>query len=80
MTQGCFDWVNEGWELKKKLYFYPSFPFNRIMYLLVDGCTFDRCIRKYEFVTPEMWNCCYAIYFDAVFYLIIAIYLQEVVP
>jgi hypothetical protein len=47
---------------------------------MVDGCSFDRCISKYSFVTPEMWKCTYAVYFDAVFYMVLAMYLDEVIP
>jgi hypothetical protein len=80
MTNSTFTKVDGEWVLKTILHFYPTFPFNRIVYLLVDGCSFDKCYSRMDFVTDEMWKCTYAVYFDAVLYLIIAMYLEEVVP
>lgn len=42
---------------------------------MVDGCSFDGCISRMSFVTPELWMCTYALYFDAILYLAIAVYL-----
>jgi hypothetical protein len=80
MTKGMFDKIDGEWQLKKIMMLYPSFPFNRIMYLFVDGCSFEGCVTQMSFVTPELWMCCYMVYFDAILYFIIAVYLQEVMP
>jgi len=47
MTNSCYQKVEGIWILKPLYHLYPSFPFNRVFYLLVDGCSFDSgCISK----------------------------------
>lgn len=80
MTNSCFTKVGLDLVLKPILHFYPTFPFNRVVHILVDSCSFDKCISKFSFVTDEMWGCLYAVYFDAIIWLVVAMYLEEVIP
>mgnify|MGYP006089521443 CR=1 FL=1 len=48
--------------------------------MIVDACSFDGCIARWEDVSDEMWSCIKFIYIDAVWIMILAMYLYEVVP
>ena len=50
------------------------------MYMIVDACSFDGCIARFEDVSDEMWGCIGMIYVDAIWIMIFAMYLYEVVP
>lgn len=59
---------------------YPAAPFVRSNYLLIDPCTWDSCLGDYELAPKEFHEMIRNMYFDAVFYLIVALYLNQVVP
>ena len=82
MTRGCFSYdpVADLWTLKKWLHIFPNFCFNRVVYMLVDVCSFDGCLQSFEELTDEQVGCITALYVDAVLYMILAVYLNEVVP
>jgi hypothetical protein len=82
MTRSCFDYQADidSWVLKPYLHFFPNFTFNRVMYILVDSCGFDGCIARFEDLTDEIWGCIAMTYFDSVWIMIFAMYLNQVVP
>lgn len=82
MTRSSYDHQPELdiWTLKPRLHLFPNFAFNRVMYMIVDACSFDGCIARFEDVSDEMWGCIGMIYVDAIWIMIFAMYLYEVVP
>lgn len=82
MTRSCFDYQADLdiWTLKPYLHLFPNFPFNRVMYVIVDACGFDGCFTRFEDLTDEMWGCIAMIYVDSVWIMIVALYLQQVIP
>lgn len=62
------------------LYFFPTFPFCRTMYHMAIDCAFENCISDIGMINDEMVSCLIAIYSEAVIYLVLALYLYQVVP
>jgi hypothetical protein len=59
----------------------PNFPFSRAIYLMAHKCS-NRggCFEEFNQLDAELVSAIQAIYFDAFFYLIAAMYLYQVVP
>lgn len=58
----------------------PSFCFGRIMYILVDPCAWNRCLGRLDEMPAEIFELIKMLYISAFFYLLLALYLNEVVP
>lgn len=65
------DWV---------LYPLPTFTFCRCIYILCIQCSYFSCIGSFTDFPSEGVRCLIALYLSFFFYLILAIYLQQVVP
>ena len=62
------------------LLIYPTFPFVRALYLLIDACTFDACYGHYSQIPPEFREMQFYLLLNFAVYLTLAIYLQLVLP
>lgn len=62
------------------LYPFPTFPFCRVMYHLAMECAYGSCYKQVSQINEETRWCLTAIYTEAVIYLVLALYLNEVVP
>ena len=87
LTNGCYEYdpLTNSWTLKPFLHYLPNFCFNRVIFQMVDTCMYsdyiyDGCISSLDEVTQETWGYIYSLYFDAILYMVLAIYLNEVVP
>jgi len=61
-------------------YIYPVFPFCRINYLLSEACSWHQCMSNINFVPNEIFEEIAALYVSSVVYMILALYLNQVVP
>jgi len=50
------------------------------MYVLTDHCAWQRCISRWDAHPDEIFLLIGVMYFTGIFYLFLAIYLNEVVP
>lgn len=62
------------------LHFYPIFPFNRIVFIFADQCAWDKCIHSYDNVPGEVFRCIRSLYIAAFVIMVLAIYLNQVIP
>ena len=60
--------------------FYPTFPFVRAFYLLIDPCTWDTCHGEYSLMPEEFREMEYYLIINFIVYMIFAAYLQQVIP
>ena len=60
--------------------FYPTFAFVRLMNYLTDRCSNFACLRHISQFNDEMWECLVFLYIDAIIYLCIGLYLDQVLP
>ena len=58
----------------------PAFSFSRLIYIIAERCGFDHCMYSFDDVPPEFTICLWALYVSAVVYMVLALYLYEVVP
>lgn len=59
----------------------PNFPFSRAVYLMAYQCSYKgKCYEEFSQLETELVQVIQAIYFDALVYLILAVYLYQVVP
>ena len=77
MSGGIYD---ENQEMIHLFRYYPSFNFVRAVFTLSHLCAWDSCIEYLEDAPSEVIEVTKCLYYNAVFYLIIALYLNEVVP
>jgi hypothetical protein len=72
------------WHIPHKMewfgYLIPSFPFMRMFYNMALDCAYSTCYQSINSIDNETKMCLIAIYAGAVFYLVLAIYLNQVVP
>lgn len=59
-----------------KLMFYPTFPFVRAFYLLIDPCTWDTCHGEYHLMPEEFREMEGYLFLNFVVYMVLAAYLQ----
>lgn len=59
---------------------YPSFPFTHAIYFLSDVCGWEKCINRWEHIPKTVIISVIALYINAAFYLVLALYLNEVIP
>ena len=57
------------------LMFYPTFPFVRAMYLLIDPCTWDTCYGDYDLMPDEFREMTYYLIMNFFLYSAATIYL-----
>ena len=62
------------------LYFVPSFTFSRAFSLLCMTCGYKNCVESLNSTPPEVTNCIIALYVMALVFLVLGLYLYEVVP
>ena len=77
MTEGHLDSTRRMyWWLR----LHPLPNYCRIIYLLTEQCAWHECVSKLDAVNPEIVTCLTCLYLNAVAYLVLAIYLEEVMP
>jgi len=59
---------------------YPPIAFCRLVYDLCNRCASNKCIPSFDDLTPEMWACLASLYIGAVVYLLLGLYLEQVLP
>ena len=62
------------------LYIIPSFTFSRLMYYCSYECGYEHCITKFTDMNSEMALCLVFLYLFAAIYLLLAMYLYQVIP
>lgn len=62
------------------LSFHPIPNYCRIIYLLADKCAWHDCISDWKDVDSEMHRCLLMLYLNSIFYFVLAVYLEQVVP
>ncbi len=62
------------------LMFIPPFNFCRIYYRVSHACGFDTCFSSLDVPDAEVWDCLKVLYLSSTFYLLLGLYLHEVVP
>lgn len=59
---------------------YPAFPYVRVMYLILDPCTWESCYGDYNLMPPEVSEMQWHLFRNSIVYFVLALYLNEVVP
>ena len=77
MSGGIYD---ENGEMIHMFRYYPSFNFVRAVFTLSHLCAWDSCIEYLEDAPKEIMEVTWCLYYNAAFYLVLALYLNEVVP
>jgi ABC-type multidrug transport system ATPase subunit len=62
------------------LMYYPTAPYVRATYLLLDVCTWDVCFGDYGLAPDEFHEMCWYLFLNSVVYMILALYLNQVIP
>jgi len=60
--------------------YYPTFPFVRAMYILIDPCTWEKCYGDYSSAPEEFREMELRLLGHAFIYFWLALYLNEVLP
>lgn len=58
----------------------PSFTFSRLMYFVSMKCGYEHCMNGFNEMSSEMTWCMISLYASAVVYMVLALYLYQVVP
>ena len=66
--------------LKTRFFFLPHMAYSRIFYVLCEECGWNRCRSHWNHVSDEIFTLIKALYFDAFYIFVLAVYLNEVVP
>jgi ABC-type multidrug transport system ATPase subunit len=61
-------------------YLYPHFAMTRAVYLLSYNCGYYKCIEDWHEVNDELTYCLLSLYLGGAVYMVIALYLNEIVP
>lgn len=67
-------------EMPSWLLLYPSFNICRIFYYLTMKCGYSSCIASLSDLDPELIRCIIWLYITPVIYIVLGIYLYEVLP
>lgn len=59
---------------------YPACPYVRVMYLLLDPCTWESCYGDYDIMPAEVFEMQWYMLRNAILYFFMALYFNEVVP
>ncbi len=62
------------------LYVFPTFTFCRAMFVMCLQCGYYNCIDSVSGIPPEGVNCLIALYISSIFYMVLALYLYQVIP
>jgi len=60
--------------------YYPSAPFVRSIYLLLEPCTWDKCYGNYNLAPDEFHEMTFILLLNAIGYTVLALYLNQVIP
>lgn len=77
MAEGNLD---ENGKMIWWLRFHPIPNFSRIMFILTNNCAWYECVSQFDNADSEVFTCLKCLYFNAIFYLILGIYLEKVMP
>jgi len=77
LNNSLYDYPNE---MPISLSFIPTFAFCRLYYRITHGCGFETCYTRLELFDREVWRCLTILYLTSTLFLILAIYLHEVLP
>jgi len=82
LTGGIYHWADDlsSFRLKRWTYIYPTFPFCRINFVLSEACSWHQCISQMKYIPDEIIEEIQALYISAVVYMILALYLNQIVP
>ena len=59
---------------------WPTIAFNRLFYLMFINCSSDRCFSSFSDLPDEVTRCIWIIYVTGVSFILLGMYLFEVVP
>ena len=62
------------------LLLYPTFPYTRFFFYLATYCGYKSCISSFSELPHEAVTCLILLYVESVIYMLIALYLNQVVP
>jgi ABC-type multidrug transport system ATPase subunit len=62
------------------LLLYPTFPYTRFFFYLATACGYSSCISSFSELPDEAKTCLWVMYVEAVVFMLLALYLQQVVP
>ena len=62
------------------LYVVPAFSFTRVIYLISKRCGYGYCVQGFHDIDEELSVSLIMIYVMSVVYLILALYLYQIVP
>ena len=62
------------------LLLYPTFPYVRVFYHLTVACTYTVCVSQFKHLDSEASLSIGLLYVEAVVFLLLALYLQQVIP
>ena len=79
-TNSPFEPDMEEYTMRWYLHLIPAFPSNRVNLYLANSCGFDKCIESWDRLPTDIVLAIKTSYMNAAIYLILAIYLSEVVP
>jgi len=67
-------------ELPIAMRLYPPFAFSRLIYQLTYRCSNFRAVEGFSDFNGEMWGCLAVLYFGAIVFLVLGLYLDAVLP
>ena len=62
------------------LYFIPNFTFSRLIFFMSYKCGYENCLTSFFDIPGEMVACIIVLYLSFLVYLLLALYLYQVVP
>lgn len=65
--------------LPVQMLIYPPFAFSRSIYLLTMGCSNGSCYNHIRDIPDELQLCIILLYVEAIFFVVLGMYLHEVV-
>lgn len=77
LNNSLYDYPNE---MPLSLSFIPTFAFCRLYYRIAHACGFDFCLSDISLIDGEIWRCVLFLYISSTVFLILGVYLHEVVP
>mmetsp|Transcript_9448 Transcript_9448/g.9163 ORF Transcript_9448/g.9163 Transcript_9448/m.9163 type:complete len:468 (+) Transcript_9448:746-2149(+) len=62
------------------LLLYPTFPYTRFFFIISTYCGYKSCITSFSELPSEAVRCLWIMYVEAVVFMLLALYFQQVVP
>lgn len=62
------------------LLLYPTFPYTRLFFYLATACGYQSCISSFSDLPDEAKTCLILLYVEAVVFMLLALYLNQIVP